>query len=247
MDEINRGIYARQIMLPELGVEGQERLINASVLIAGAGGLGSIVSMYLAAMGIGRLGLLDNDVVSLSNLNRQLLYTQDDLEQRKVDIAERRLQNINPSMCIEKFYTFFCQENAMNIISGYDIIVDCFDNLLARFVLNDACIELNLPFVHGGVFHLYGQVMTVVPRKTPCLRCILPKQDDNAFVDPKFKGIIGPTAGVIASLEAMMVYKFFTGLPVDSGKMLLFDGMSMAMQSIGLEIKQDCRCQDNKK
>lgn len=237
-----REIYARQIMLPEMGEAGQEKLLASSVLLAGTGGLGSAAALYLTAMGIGRLGLIDGDVVSLSNLNRQILYTPADVGCAKAEAAAARLQQLNPDVKLAIYPYFLTEDNAQAIISRYDLAVDCLDNFPARFILNDACLALNKPFVHAGVHHLYGQTMTVLPGKSPCLRCLFPQTVPGAD-DPKLKGIVGATAGVMGALEALEVYKYLRGLPVNQQGFFLFDGVELQGRQLPVAPRPDCSCQ----
>lgn len=238
MDKTQAEIYSRQMLLPGLGQGGQEKLLSSSVLLCGVGGLGSPAALYLAAMGVGRLGLLDGDVVSLSNLNRQLLYTPADLEQPKALRAAERLQQQNPQLQLEAYPEYLSQENAGRILSGYDLILDCLDNFEARFILNDACIELGIPFIHGGVYRLNGQIMPIVPGKTPCLRCLFPKGYRSGAAD---KAILGATAGLIGSMQAMAAYKLLLSIE-ESPAMLVWDGEQGTCQRVELSPDPDCRC-----
>lgn len=242
MNEIQMQTYYRQIVLPEVGVSGQEKLLSSSVLICGVGGLGSPAAFYLTAMGVGRIGLIDGDIVSRTNLNRQILYTPNDIGSPKVEVAANRLRLQNPDVNIETYFMLLSKENATDIINKYDIIVDCFDNFEARFILNDACIALGKPFVHAGVHSLYGQTITVIPGKSPCLRCILP----DGYKAPKgeaSKGILGATAGVMGAFEAMEVFKYLLGMPVNNKDLFIFNGMEADCQSVNIKPNPDCLCQ----
>ncbi len=242
MNEIQLNTYHRQIILPEVGIWGQEKLLSSSVLICGAGGLGSPVAFYLTAMGIGRIGLIDSDTVSRTNLNRQILYTPEDIGYPKVEVAKKRLLRQNPDVNIETYYMMLSKENAEGIFEKYDIIVDCFDNFEGRFILNDACIALNKPFVHAGVHSLYGQTITVIPGVSPCLRCILP----TGYKAPKgeeSKGIVGATAGVMGAFEAIEVFKYLLGLSGNSKNLLIFNGMQSDCQAVNIKPNPRCFCQ----
>jgi len=241
LDDISREVYSRQIMLKEIGEEGQQKLLCASVLVIGCGGLGAAVLYYLAAMGIGSLGMCDGDVVSLSNLNRQILYTMDDIGKPKAATAEKRLLALNPCLKTTVYDRFMDEELAGRIIPGYDIAVDCLDNFGARFILNDACIAAGKPFVHAGVGEYYGQMLTVTPGTGPCLRCIFPnekqKKDSNKPI-----GVIGATPGILGAMQAFEVLKYLLGLPVSNDGLTVFDGLRMSIEKVDLEASPDCIC-----
>jgi len=243
MNDRQREIYSRQIILPGLGEAGQERLLASSVLICGVGGLGAPVALYLTAMGVGRLGLVDGDQVAWSNLNRQLLYTPADVGRAKVQAAAERLRQLNPELKIETHQMNLTEENAAQLVSGYDIAADCLDNFAGRFILNDACLAMGVPFVHAGVRALSGQTMTVLPGRGPCLRCLLPggHSDDKGPWGP---GIIGATAGVLGSLQAQQIYKYLAGLAVDEG-LLVYDGGCGEWQRIAVPPDPQCACRNS--
>jgi len=224
MNEIQLETYYRQIILPQVGVSGQEKLLSSSALICGVGGLGSPVAFYLTAMGVGRIGLIDADTVARSNLNRQILYIPEDIGSPKVEVAANRLRKQNPDVNIETYYMMLAKENAADIFEKYDIIVDCFDNFESRFILNDTCVALKKPFVR------------------PCLRCILP----DGFKAPKgeaSKGILGATAGLMGAFEAIEVFKFLLGLPGNNQNLLTFNGMESEWQSVNIKPNPNCFCQ----
>ena len=239
LDDLTREIYQRQMLLPELGEEGQEKLAASSVMVCGCGGLGSPALLYLAAMGVGRLGLLDGDVVSLSNLNRQLLYGRGDVDRPKVEAAAERIRALNPDVRLELYYNNLTRDNACELIKGYDLVLDCLDNFPARFILNDACLAMGIPFIHGGVSRLQGQTMTVIPGQTACMRCLFPGGEEDA--PPTDKAIIGATAGVIASLQVTEAFKYLTGQPVNTG-LLVYDGREPVARHLGLEPDPNCIC-----
>ncbi|MBQ1342676.1 MAG: HesA/MoeB/ThiF family protein [Firmicutes bacterium] len=241
LNELSREIYQRQILLPELGEDGQEKLAASSVLVCGCGGLGSPALLYLAAMGIGRLGLLDGDVVSYSNLNRQVLYGRSDVGRRKAEAAAERIRFLNPDIKLDVHGEYLTEDNASSLLFGYDLALDCLDNFPARFILNDACLSLDIPFIHGGVNRLRGQTMTVIPGRTACLRCLFPGGIEDA-PDTDDKAIIGATAGVIASLQVTEAFKYLTGQPVNRG-LLMYDGKEPGARLLGLEPDPNCICQ----
>ncbi|MGI5892132.1 MAG: HesA/MoeB/ThiF family protein [Bacillota bacterium] len=251
LTELQKQIYARNIALAEVGESGQEKLLNASVLVIGNGGLGSPVLIYLAAMGIGHIGLCDGDSVSYTNLNRQVLYRIGDIGRSKSEVAAARLKSINPDLRVDIYKEFLTTENACDICRGYDIIVDCLDNFPTRLILNDACIELGIPFVHAGVYKYYGQTLTVIPGQGPCLRCVFPQDSIELMQDtaaqPSLDGIIGATPGIFGVMETLEVFKYLVGLPVNSNGFFHFDGLTMNGYRIEVEQDPDCICSKRKK
>ena len=241
MDDTAREIYARQISMKEIGEKGQQVLAGASVLVVGCGGLGTPVLNYLTAMGIGRLGLCDGDTVSLSNLNRQLLYTMEDLGEPKATVAEKRLKALNPKLKTTIHPGRLNGAMALELLSAYDIAVDCLDNFPDRFVLNDACVATGKPFVHAGIGEFYGQLLTVTPANGPCLRCLFPHGHPGHEPAPP-PHIIGATAGVVGALQALEVLKYLLSLPVNNKHLLLFDGLNMRLDKTKVSVSPDCVC-----
>jgi len=241
LDNTALEIYSRQIMMKEIGEAGQRKLADASVLVVGCGGLGSPVLYYLTAMGIGHLGLCDGDAVSLSNLNRQLLYTMEDLDKPKAFSAEKRLKALNPRLSTTVYDCFLDKELIETILPDYDIAVDCLDNYEDRFILNDACVAAGKPFVHAGIGEFYGQLMTVTPGKGPCLRCLFPDGNQKKENVKPF-GVIGATAGAIGSMQAMEVLKYLLGLPVNNKGLSVYDGLSMSLEKVTISAFPGCVC-----
>jgi len=252
-------------MMKEIGEEGQRKLAEASVLAVGCGGLGAPALYYLTAMGIGHLGLCDGDVVSLSNLNRQLLFTPDDIGKPKASVAGTRLRALNPQLATTVYDRPLDADLAGCIVPGYDIVLDCLDNFEARFVLNDACIAARKPFVHAGIGEFYGQLMTVTPGTGPCLRCLFPRgaqegaqegvqegvqgseqeseQEGAQEKGPKKPfGVVGPTPGVIGALQALEAMKYLLGLPVSNDGLVVYDGLQMSLEKVALAASPDCIC-----
>ena len=221
--------YSRHILLREMGTEGQEKLLHAKVLILGAGGLGSPAALYLAAAGVGTIGIADADEVDLSNLQRQIIHTTADIGKAKVQSAKETLQAVNPDVTVKTYHTFVTPENIMELIADYDLIVDATDNFPSKFLINDACVMAKKPFSHAGVLGFQGQLMTYVPGQGPCYRCIfgdVPPED--AVPTCKQVGIIGAVAGVIGSLQAMEAVKYLIGRgDLLTGCLLTFDAMTM--------------------
>lgn len=233
-EELER--YSRHIILKEIGVKGQKKIMNGSVLIIGAGGLGAPAAMYLAAAGVGRIGIADADVVDLSNLQRQVIHTTGDLGKPKVESAKETMHAINPEVEVETYHEFLTSKNILDIIKKYDFVLDGTDNFPAKFLINDACVMADKPFSHAGILRFKGQLMTVIPHETPCYRCVfhtMPPKD--AIPSCKEAGVVGAMAGVIGSLQALEAIKFLTGAgDLLTGKLLTFDALKMKFHTITL-------------
>lgn len=235
--------YSRQIILDEIGEEGQKRLRESSVLIIGCGGLGSPAALYLAAAGVGRLGLVDKDLVSISNLQRQIIHSEETLETPKILSSKKMIEALNSDIIIETYQDFFQEGNAESLISRYDFVIDATDNFEAKFLINDTCVRLSKPFVHAGVMGFKGQVMTYVPGKGPCYRCIfsdVPKDDE--IKNPAKLGILGTVTGIIGSIEATEAIKYILGIgDLLTGRLLTFDALTMKFREVMLPLKSaDC-------
>ena len=229
--------YRRHIMLPEIGETGQEKLKSASVLVVGAGGLGAPVLQYLTAAGIGKLGIIDFDVVSEDNLHRQVLYGSQDLGKLKTIIAAQRLTLINPLTEQEIINVKLTSENADKFISAYDIIVDATDNFETRYLINDTCILKGKPWVFGSVYKYEGQVTVFNYKGGPSLRSIYPHLTDKVNVpDPNEAGLIGILPGIIGSFQTSEVIKMITGLgEVLSGKLLLYNILNHCVDFVNFQ------------
>ena len=228
--------YDRQMMLDGWGDEGQRRLKEARVCIAGVGGLGSPVALYLTAAGVGALRMVDHDVVELSNLNRQVLYTANDVGRAKVTCAEERLRALNPEVQIEAICERITGENVSDLVGASDVLVDGLVNFPARFLLNETAVQKKIPFVHGAIWGIGGQVTVVVPGKTPCLACLFPE------VPPQERSpVLGTAPGVIGCIQANEVLKILTGIgnPL-FGRLLLYDGEFMEFSEVHVRRKEDC-------
>jgi len=214
--------FNRQMMLDGFGEEGQKRLLASKVLVVGAGGLGSPVLIYLAAAGVGTLGIVDADVVSLSNLHRQVLHTTADLERAKVTSAEEKLKTLNPDVKINAYSCFLTAENAEEIIRDYDFIIDCTDNFTVKYLINDTCVRLGKPFSMGGVTGYTGQVMTHVPG-TASYRDIFPEQPQASS-----KAILSTVPGMLGTVQATECIKYLAGVgELLTNAFLTFDALSM--------------------
>jgi len=235
-DELVR--YARQIIIPSIGVEGQEKIKRAKVFIAGAGGLGSISSYYLAAAGVGCLRIADRDNVDLSNLNRQILHATRDVNTPKTSSAEAKLRSLNPHVRIEAVQQEISAENITDIVSGCSLIVDATDNMETRKALNGASVKMKIPFVYGGVDGFNGMATTFIPGETPCFECIFPYETKKGAVP----GVIGPAPGIVGSLQAMEALKIILGMKgLLAGRLLYFSGIEMSFREITIEKNPDCR------
>lgn len=235
--------YSRHIILKEVGVKGQKKLLNSKVLIIGAGGLGAPAALYLAAAGVGTIGIVDADVVDLSNLQRQVIHSTGDLGKKKVESARETMENLNPDVKVNTYHTFVTSENVLDLISDYDIVLDGTDNFPAKFLINDACVMAKKPFVHAGIIRFKGQLMTWVPGEGPCYRCVFrnpPPKD--AVPTCKQAGVIGAMAGVIGCLQALEAVKYICGIgELLTGHLLTYDALTMDFHKINLP-KRDGKC-----
>jgi len=228
--------YDRQIMLREIGEAGQERLKNSKVFVAGAGGLGSPISIYLASAGVGVIRIVDHDRVDLTNLNRQILHWQEDLDKRKVDSAAVKLKNLNPDVKLEAIPETITEDNIYRLVGGFDLIVDAMDNLTTRYLLNQAAIDNNIPFFHGAVHGFEGRAMTIIPGRSACLRCMyrgdIPRE--------KFP-VIGVTPGVIGCIQATEVIKYIVGTgELLTDKLLIYNGLTLEFMEFIIKKNPDC-------
>jgi len=227
MDRVNAERYQRQTVLPDFGEAGQERLLTAKVCIVGAGGLGVPVLQYLTAMGVGTIGMVDDDVVSLSNLHRQVLYAPEDIGQSKVAVAKDKLEKQNPKVSFKVFNEMLSAENASVILSGFDVVVDCTDAIDVRYVINDACVSLGIPFVYGALYRHEGQVSVFNFKGSPTYHDAFP--DDTASVENCNEiGVLGVLPGIIGMYQALETVKILTGFGESLvGKLLVIDAANM--------------------
>lgn len=230
--------YSRHIMLEEIGEQGQEKLLKSRVLIIGAGGLGSPAAMYLAAAGIGTIGIADADSVDLSNLQRQIIHSAADRKRDKVQSAKETLEGINPDAHVNTYKMFVNSDNIYDLIKDYDFVIDCTDNFQSKFLINDACVKAKKPFVHAGIAEFQGQLMTYVPDMGPCCRCIFEKPP----VETNVKGVVGAAVGVIGSLQAMEAVKYLLGAgELLTGCILTYDALKAEFRKVRLPDKvNDC-------
>lgn len=239
-DQIER--YSRQIILPNIGGKGQEKLLNAKVLIIGAGGLGSPCALYLASAGIGKLGIVDSDAVELNNLQRQILHSTEDVGRPKVESAKERLNKINPDTEVIPYKLRLTSENILDIIKNYDIIVDGSDNFPTRYLVNDACVLLKKPLSHGGIFRFEGQAITIIPGESPCYRCLFASPPPPGLVPScQEAGILGAVAGVIGTIQANEVLKYILGTGgLLVGRLLVFNALESSFRQV--KVPRDPRC-----
>jgi molybdopterin/thiamine biosynthesis adenylyltransferase/rhodanese-related sulfurtransferase len=242
LDADQRNRYSRHVLLPEIGMEGQLKLLDAKVLLLGAGGLGSPTALYLAAAGVGTLGLVDDDVVDVSNLQRQVIHTTDGVGQPKVDSAERAIKDLNPGVNVVKYATRLDASNIMEIIEGYDVIVDGVDNFPTRYLLNDATVRLGIPVVSASILGFDGQLSVFAPYDGPCYRCLYPTPPP-AELAPSCgaNGVLGVLPGTMGLLQATEVVKLIVGAgdPL-IGRLLLYDALAASFTELKVRRDPDC-------
>jgi len=235
--------YHRNIILDGVGHAGQEKLLVSKVLIVGVGGLGSPASLYLAAAGVGTIGLLDSDEVEASNLQRQIVYQSDEVGQRKVARAQEKLRAINPDVTIETYDLRARPDNIREIIRQYDFVIDAVDNFASRFLINDACYFERIPFVHGGILQFDGQMMTVLPDQSACYRCVFPAPPPAGAVPTGVQvGVMGVLPGVIGSLQATEAIKYLLGIgDLLTDTLLTYRALTMRFRRVPVGRNPDCR------
>jgi len=234
--------YSRHLLIPEIGIEGQLKLLDAKVLLLGAGGLGSPTALYLAAAGVGTLGIVDDDVVDLSNLQRQIAHSNDRIGTPKVDSAEQAIHDINPDVEVVKYQTRLDASNVMEIIEGYDVIVDGVDNFPTRYLLNDATVRLQIPVVSASILGFDGQLSVFAPYEGPCYRCLYPTPPP-AELAPSCgaNGVLGALPGVMGVLQAIEVVKLITGSGEPLiGRLLLYEALGTTFTD--LKVRRDPEC-----
>jgi sulfur-carrier protein adenylyltransferase/sulfurtransferase len=239
-DELSR--YARHLILPDVGVEGQQKLKAARVLCVGAGGLGSPLALYLAAAGVGTLGLVDFDVVDASNLQRQILHSTGDVGRKKLDSAEEKLAALNPTVDVIKHETMLSSANALDILTDYDVVADGTDNFPTRYLVNDACVLLGKPNVYGSVFRFEGQASVFATREGPCYRCLYPEPPPPGLVPSCAEGgVLGILPGLIGIIQATEVIKLILRKGESLiGRLLLVDALAMRFRELRLKKNPEC-------
>src|SRR3989338_8721030 len=239
-DQIER--YSRQIILPNVGGKGQEKLLNAKVLVIGAGGLGAPASLYLAAAGIGKIGIVDSDAVELNNLQRQIIHSTEAVGRPKVESAKDRLKSLNSDVEVVAKRARLTSENILDVIKNYDIIVDGSDNFPTRYLVNDACVLSKKPLSHGGIFRYDGQAMTIIPGQSACYRCLFPEPPPPGLMPScQEAGILGAVAGVIGVIQANEVLKYILNMGnLLAGKLLVFNALDSSFRQV--KVPRDPKC-----
>ncbi|NLM53055.1 MAG: molybdopterin-synthase adenylyltransferase MoeB [Firmicutes bacterium] len=239
-EQIHR--YARHIVLPEIGGKGQEKLLAAKVLLVGAGGLGSPVALYLAGAGVGTLGIMDGDTVSLSNLQRQIIHTTNDIGRLKVDSAKDTIKQINPDVQVITYPEYASVENILKIMAAYDVVIDCCDNFATRYLVNDAAVLLQKPFIYGSVMRFDGQAAFFYPPQGPCYRCLFPEAPPPGAVPTcQEAGIMGVLPGLIGMVQATEAIKFILGVgDLLLGRLLVYDALAMEFMHIQVGRNPEC-------
>ncbi len=240
LTEFQQQRYARHLTLPELGAAGQAKLLAARVLLIGVGGLGSPAGFYLAAAGLGTLGVLDGDVLEASNLQRQIAHTTADLGLRKVASAQRAFQALNPDCHVVASAGRLTTANASQLLAGYDFVVDATDNFDSKFLIADACHAAGKPYSHAGILAFFGQTMTVLPGRTACYRCLFDAPPESPAGPPR--GPVGAVPGVIGSLQALEAIKFVTGCgELLTNRLLTFDALKTQFRTVAVRRNPRCR------
>jgi molybdopterin/thiamine biosynthesis adenylyltransferase len=234
--------YSRHILLEQVGGVGQEKLLSSKVLIVGAGGLGSPAALYLAAAGVGTIGIIDADKVDLTNLQRQIIHHTSDLGVEKVKSAENKMRAINPEVTVKTYHQLAKADNIREIIREYDFVIDGTDNFPAKFLINDACYFEKIPFSHAGILKFYGQLITVLPGETTCYRCIFNAPPPAGAVPSCSQaGVLGVLAGVIGSLQATEAIKYLLGVGrLLTDTLLTYDALEMEFRAVKLNRNPNC-------
>ena len=235
--------YSRHIIMDRVGPEGQKALLDTEVLVLGAGGLGSPVIQYLAAAGVGTIGIADDDVVELSNLQRQIIHGNDDVGRKKVDSAEAFVNGLNPDVTVEKHETRITADNIDDLIAEYDVVVDGTDNFGTRYLVNDACTLAGVPFFHGSIFRFEGQVTTFTGgEQSPCYRCLFPEAPPDGMVpNCATAGVLGVLPGIVGCVQAAETVKYILGEGESlDGSMLFFDALRMDFDRVEIPKQDDC-------
>jgi len=234
--------YSRHIMLKEVGGKGQERLFEGKILVVGVGGLGSPIALYLAAAGVGTIGIADADAVELSNLQRQISHNTGDIGRPKVISAKEKMLAMNPDITVNTYQKRIVAGNIRAAIEEYDFIIDATDNFASKFLINDACVLAGIPFSHGGVLRFDGQTMTVKPGETPCYRCIFPTPPaDDIIPTCSRAGVMGVLPGVIGTIQATEALKFLLGKgDLLTGRLLTYDALHMKFREVRIRKNPGC-------
>jgi adenylyltransferase/sulfurtransferase len=235
--------YSRHLLIPEVGLDGQRKLKGASVLVIGTGGLGSPTALYLAAAGVGRIGLVDYDVVESSNLQRQVIHGTSGIGRLKVESARERMLDLNPAIQVDAYNEPFTSENAMRIATGYDVLIDGTDNFPTRYLSNDVCVFLGIPNVYGSIYRFEGQVSVFDARRGPCYRCLFPEPPPPGLVPSCAEGgVLGVLPGTVGTLQATEALKLLLGIGQPLiGRLMLYDALDMSIQFVNLRKNPNCK------
>ena len=241
LNDQQRRRYSRHVVLPDIGEEGQIKLLGSSVLCIGAGGLGSPVIQYLAAAGIGTLGIADDDIVDFSNLQRQVIHAGN-LDLLKAESAAEFVRKLNTDVTVKTYEDRITPDNIMDIITDYDMVVDASDNFATRYLVNDACVLAGKPLAHGSIFQFEGQVMTILPHEGPCYRCLFEKAPPPEMTRTcQEAGVIGVLPGVIGVIQATEVIKYLIGIgELLTGRMIYYDALKMTFDEIRIKKNPNC-------
>ena len=242
LDADQRARYSRHILLPEVGEEGQEKLLGSRVLLIGAGGLGSPSALYLAAAGVGTIGIIDYDIVDATNLQRQIIHNMDRVGMLKVDSAAETIRRLNPDVKVETYNERLSADNVLQIMGGYDVVVDGADNFPTRYLVNDASLHLRVPVVHGSIFRFEGQVTVFDPYEGPCYRCLFPEPPPPELAPNCAEaGVLGVLPGIIGSLEAVEAIKLVLGIGESlRGRLLTYDSLTQDFRTLRLRRNPQC-------
>ncbi|HIF61653.1 MAG TPA: HesA/MoeB/ThiF family protein [Candidatus Pelagibacter sp.] len=242
--------YSRQIILKKIGVLGQKKLLKSNVLIVGAGGLGSPAAIYLAAIGVGNIGIIDKDNVELSNLSRQIIFNTSDVKKSKSSSAIKKLKKINPNIKLKSFNKKLSENNINKIVKKYDLVLDGSDNFRTRFLINDCCLKNKKILISGAVSKFDGQVYTFnfLKKNSPCLRCFIPNMPSNPDIDNcEYEGVMGTLTGIIGTIQANEVAKEILGIgDTLCGYILIIDALKLSFRKVKLNKRSNCYCNEKK-
>lgn len=248
LTDYERERYGRNILIPEIGEDGQIALLESRVLVVGAGGLGSPALFYLAAAGIGNIGIADGDTVEVSNLQRQIIHGIGDVGVKKTKSAENKLRELRPDLELEIFPFRLDEENASDLTAGFDFVVDASDSFESKYLVNDACVRTNKPFSHAGIRGLYGQIMTILPGRSPCFRCVFEDKPEPGQVRGTAEaGVLGSVPGVLGAIQATEAIKYILGMDGQllTGRLLTYNAADMLFREIRLPPDKRCSlCRD---
>lgn len=243
LTDIERDTYSRHLLIPEIGEEGQARLLGSSVLVIGAGGLGSPALYYLAACGIGRLGIVDSDRVEPSNLNRQILHGCPDIGESKTVSARKSIEHIRPDIDIEEYPVRMDHSNGRDIVAAWDFVVEATDSFESKFLVNDVCVGASKAFSHAAVQAMYGQAMTIIPGESPCYRCVFQEAPKPGHIESATEtGVLGAVPGILGTIQATEAIKYLLGIGgLLTGALLTIDAAAMAFRKVKLPMDKRCR------